>query len=112
MPNELCKLEDIPDGGSEAFIAELPERRIAVLAVRQQDKVYVYENSCPHIGSPLDFQPGQFLNLERTHIMCSTHGALFNIDNGLCIDGPCEGDHLTPLMATVKDGAVYIEALN
>lgn len=105
---ELCTLEDVPDRGSAGFIATFGETRIAVLAVRQGDDVFVYENNCPHIGSPLDFQPGQFLNIERTHIICSTHGALFQINDGQCISGPCEGDQLSPLATTVRDGRVFV----
>jgi len=104
----LCALDDIANGTSAGFIAEFGDKRIAVLAVRQGDAVFVYENNCPHIGSPLDFQPGQFLNVERTHIMCSTHGALFEINDGRCISGPCEGDQLTSLDASVRDGNIYV----
>jgi len=106
----LCALDEIDEGGSAGFIAEFEDNRMAVLAVRQGDEAFVYENSCPHIGAPLDFQPGQFLNVERTHIICSTHGALFQIHDGHCISGPCEGDHLTPLPASVRDGSVYVSA--
>lgn len=106
----LCALDDIDDGSSAGFIAEFEDTRLAVMAVRQGDDAYVYENNCPHIGSPLDFQPGQFLNIERTHIICSTHGALFEIKDGQCISGPCEGDHLTPLSTTVRDGSIYVSA--
>ncbi len=103
----LCALDDIADGGSAGFIATFGDTSVSVLAVRQGDCVAVYENNCPHIGSPLDFLPGQFLNVERTHIMCSTHGALFQLDDGLCVSGPCEGDHLTPLTASVRDKGVF-----
>ena len=106
----LCALDDIVDGNSAGFIAEFSDKRIAVLAVRQGNDVFVYENNCPHIGSPLDFQPGQFLNVERTHIICSTHGALFEINDGQCISGPCEGDKLTSLDASVRDGSIYVSA--
>lgn len=106
----LCALDDITDGTSAGFIAEFKDKRIAVLAVRQGDDVFIYENNCPHIGSPLDFKPGQFLNIEQTHIICSTHGALFEINDGLCISGPCEGDQLTPLDASIRDGSIYVSA--
>lgn len=107
---KLCALEDIADGESAGFTATLGDSTVAVLAVRQGDDVYVYENECPHIGSPLDFNPGQFLNVERTHIMCSTHAALFQIHDGLCISGPCDGDHLTALPSTVRDGSVFVSS--
>lgn len=106
----LCALDDITDGNSAGFIADFNKKHVAVLAVRQGDDVFVYENNCPHIGSPLDFQPGQFLNVERTHIICSTHGALFEINDGQCISGPCEGDQLTQLVTSIRDGSIYVSA--
>lgn len=108
MSEALCQLDDIEDGGSSGFIA----LGKALLVVRQGHTVHVYENSCPHIGAPMDFVPGQFLNVEKTHIQCSTHGALFEIGSGLCVHGPCTGDHLKPFKAVVIDGAVIIDAID
>ena len=109
MAEKLCELGDIPDGGAVGTIADMGDRKIAIFAVRQQDEVYVYENACPHLGSPLNFLPDEFLTPDGTQIICSTHEALFNIDDGLCIEGPCEGDHLTSLKSAVRDGVVFIE---
>ncbi len=43
------------------------------------------------IESPLNWTPDRFLDLERKQIICATRGAVFRIDDGLCVDGPCEG---------------------
>ena len=104
----LCALDDIADGDTAAFTTTVEGQPTAVLAVRRRSEVFVYVNSCPHIGSPLDFTPGQFLNLEKTHIQCSTHGALFQIEDGLCVAGPCQGKHLEPVAASVRDGEVLL----
>lgn len=104
----LCAVDDIPEDGSAAFIAELGEKKIAVMAIRKNGSVYVYENECPHIGAPLDFTPGQFLTHDKEYIICSTHAALFKIEDGECIDGPCYGDHLTQINAEVRGGDVYL----
>ena len=104
----LCALDDIPDGGSSGFVTELGARRVAVFAVRQGDTVFVYENSCPHIGSPLDSMARGFLNDDETHIECDTHGALFQIDDGVCISGPCAGDVLSAVVSDVRNGKVFV----
>lgn len=100
----LCRLDDIEDGGSDGFSLEARGRRWGVIAVRQGGEVFTYVNACPHIGAPLDFQPGQFLDADREHILCTTHGALFRIHDGYCISGPCSGDHLTPVQAETRNG--------
>ena len=104
----LCALEDVPDGGSQGFVAETVEGRRAVLAVRRGRSVFVYVNSCPHIGAPLDFRPGQFLNLEKTHIQCANHGALFRIEDGHCVSGPCVGKALQAVPVELRDDTVLV----
>ena len=45
---------------------------------------------------------------ERKHIICSTHGALFKIEDGYCISGPCRSSSLEAVPVTIKNGAVLI----
>lgn len=105
----LCRLAEIPDGGSAGFAVTWPSgERQGVLAVRRGERVFAYVNSCPHVGSPLDFEPGQFLNFERTHILCSTHGAIFRIEDGRCVRGPCVGKSLAAIPVEVRAGAVHL----
>ena len=101
----LCALADIPDGGSLRIEAAGMGR--GCLAVRRGGRVFVYVNRCPHIGAPLDFRPGQFLNLEKTHILCANHGALFNIRDGCCVAGPCAGERLQAVAVEVRNGVLY-----
>lgn len=105
---KLCALNEIEDGQSAGFVIETTDGKRSVIAVRQSDSVYAYVNSCPHIGAPLDFVAGQFLNREKTHIMCSTHGALFEINSGLCVSGPCTDKYLEVLETKVNGGTVYV----
>jgi nitrite reductase/ring-hydroxylating ferredoxin subunit len=37
------------------------------------------------------------------------HGALFEIDSGLCVSGPCAGKALRPLPVRVERGYVMLE---
>lgn len=100
----LCQLEDIPNPGS----IDLEVDGAACFAVRQGRSVYLYRNRCPHIGLPLNLIPGRFLDYDRHYIQCSNHGALFRIDNGLCIAGPCQGQHLETLPCELTDGGLYL----
>jgi len=104
----LCQLDDIDDGDSAGFTAEVDGTPRMLLAVRKGGAVFVYINSCPHIGAPLDFHAGKFLSQDKKHIICSTHGALFEIEDGHCIFGPCRNAYLTPVPVSVSEGAVVI----
>jgi len=106
-PRAICRLEDIPDGGAKGF-PPAPGGFTGLMAVRQGDTVFVYVNSCPHIGTPLDWTPDRFLSADGKRIICATHGAEFQITDGLCIRGPCRGDRLEPVMTQIKDGTIYV----
>ncbi|HBC06215.1 MAG TPA: (2Fe-2S)-binding protein [Rhodospirillaceae bacterium] len=100
----LCPLDDIADGGSAGF--EVAGK--LVMAIRQGDRIFAYVNSCPHVGTPLDMWPGRFLTRDGEYILCATHGALFRIEDGHCVAGPCVGRGLTPIEAHVVSGVVNI----
>jgi nitrite reductase/ring-hydroxylating ferredoxin subunit len=103
----LCRLEEIPDGGAKEF-APLPGGHNGLFAIRRGEAVVVYENSCPHIGVPLNWAPDRFLDARGCHIVCGTHGALFRIEDGMCFKGPCTGLPLTAVPFKVEDGVLLV----
>ncbi len=105
----LCAIDDIPDGASKGV---LPGKRgrDRVFLVRQGQRVYGYINNCPHYDrAPLGWKRNEFLNGERTHIMCAAHGALFGIADGVCEIGPCLGQALTPVSLSVQNGQISLD---
>jgi nitrite reductase/ring-hydroxylating ferredoxin subunit len=104
----LCRLEDIPDGEAKGFVLGRGAARREVFVVRRGAAVLGYENACPHVGTPLDLDPDQFLSEDGRYLVCATHGALFRIEDGFCIDGPCQGLHLTAAPVVVEDGVVTL----
>jgi nitrite reductase/ring-hydroxylating ferredoxin subunit len=106
-PRTLCRLADIPENGAKGFPGA-DGAFTGLIAVRQGDDVYVYENACPHIGTPLDWTPDRFLSADGRYLICATHGAQFTIANGFCVTGPCRGDRLTPVEFSLRDGAILL----
>ncbi len=78
--------------------------------VRKDDQLYLYRNVCPHLGTPLNWEENRFLDPDGALIQCSTHGALFRIEDGFCLAGPCMGAHLLAVPFHVVDGMVMIES--
>jgi nitrite reductase/ring-hydroxylating ferredoxin subunit len=106
----LCRLDELPDGerlDGLGFPAKAPYRP-GIFVLRDGDGVRAFVNRCPHQGTPLNWTPNRFLDVERKHIICATHGAVFKLNDGLCIAGPCLGDALDPVAAEVRDGDVYV----
>jgi nitrite reductase/ring-hydroxylating ferredoxin subunit len=72
--------------------------------------VRAYVNWCPHAGHPLNLRPHRFLTPDRALLVCSSHGALFERETGLCIAGPCAGKSLRAVPVEVLDGLVVLAA--
>lgn len=73
------------------------------------DRVFAYVNTCPHAGHALDWKPDHFLTSDRAFIQCASHGALFEIESGLCVAGPCGGKRLRALPVRVEEQRVLVE---
>ncbi len=105
----LCRLEEIEDGQAKGFTLGQGLEARGVFVVREGARAFGYVNSCPHLGTPLDWQGDRFISLDSGLIMCATHGALFEIEGGLCVDGPCVGENLEPAPVVIDgDGRVRL----
>lgn len=107
---KICSLSDIPAGAARGFILPGPGAGRPVLVVRWPAGVRAYENRCPHTGVNLDWNPDVFMDVDGRHLQCSTHGALFRVEDGFCIHGPCAGQGLKPVPIRVEAGSVLLAA--
>ena len=106
----LCRVEDLPEGCVRGFA--LPEApRVEVIVMRDGDALRAYRNRCPHRGTPLNLTPDHFLDATGDFMVCSTHGALFRLEDGYCVAGPCQGDTLSSLETRIADGVVEITGI-
>ena len=87
----LCALSDLAEQEAMEMLVEGRQ----LFALRVDNHIYAYWNICPHMGIPLNWVPNRFLDFDKALIQCSSHGALFNIETGKCIAGPCNGESLT-----------------
>ncbi|WP_438969948.1 Rieske (2Fe-2S) protein [Methylophaga sp.] len=99
----LCQKDELEEYQTRGFTVELGDSSLDFFILKQDDEVRAYLNSCPHLGIPLNWQPDEFMSMEGTHIQCSTHGALFQLEDGYCFSGPCRGESLTRLNLEVTD---------
>jgi nitrite reductase/ring-hydroxylating ferredoxin subunit len=96
----------IPDGTARNFVLQLRAGRFHGFVVRRGEAVYGYVDRCPHAGVPLTQTLDDYLTPSRDLIACSWHGALFRIEDGLCVGGPCVGQSLSPWPVTVSKGCI------
>lgn len=91
---DLCATDAVPPGASRGFSVQYAGQPLALFVVHSAGRFYAYRNSCPHTGAPLEWVADRFLDADGRLIQCATHAALFRIEDGLCISGPCAGDAL------------------
>lgn len=87
----LCLASDLDNNQSKGFEIENSD---SVFLVKKSDQIYGYQNHCPHLGVNLEWKEDQFLDSTDTLIQCAMHGALFSVESGLCVSGPCRGQNL------------------
>jgi len=90
----VCGSADVPERGR--LVVDLDRRTIGIFRVR--NKLYAYENTCPHQGGPVcqgailprvverlgDDRESRGLDFHQddVHIVCPWHGFEFNIETG------------------------------
>jgi nitrite reductase/ring-hydroxylating ferredoxin subunit len=97
-----CDLDELPPGRTATFRLTCGGRTVHGFAINHAGRLHAYVNSCPHVGTPLDMWPNEFLTEDGSTLVCATHGALFAPDSGECITGPCAGDRLEALAVRVE----------
>jgi len=107
-PLPVCRLQEIEDPGARGFTFGPAERPREGFVVRRGERAWAWLNVCPHAGRNLNWKPDAFLTRDRSLIMCSAHGAVFEPDTGLCVGGPCPGRRLTPIPCEILDGVVVV----
>ena len=100
----LCHVDDLGENQAKGF--ELGND--SMFAIKRDGQIYVYRNSCPHRGVELNWLEDQFLDGDGELIQCATHGALFVIESGECIYGPCRGQYLQAVAFSIEHGLIHL----
>jgi nitrite reductase/ring-hydroxylating ferredoxin subunit len=106
----ICALDELADPGAKGFRMGEGDWPLRGFVVRHGDQVRAYVNYCPHAGFPLNWSPDAFLAPGAALIQCAMHGALFEMESGVCVAGPCLGRSLRPLPVNVVHGQVMLDA--
>ena len=96
MKRELCKIADVPSGGSR--IVPFFGRELHLY--RSGDQIRAVANVRLHFGGPLDCKDGK--------LVCLWHNASFNMTSGERINGPASRDSRLMFLSTRVEGdALY-----
>lgn len=112
LEKRVGRLSEIEDPGCREFTIGHGDWPFRGFVVRRGDRVFAYENVCAHAGHPLNLHPDRFLTEDSGFVICASHGAIYEIDSGACIAGPCVGKSLRPVEVEVVDGEVVVRGPN
>jgi len=104
----LCLLDEIASPGARGFRFRVEDAVFAGFVVRRGEAVVGYVDSCPHAGWPLAGPNGRFLTRENDLILCAGHAALFRIDDGAMVAGPCQDVALTPWPVRIQGSHIVV----
>ena len=118
----IAPLEEVPEESTLLFrvrsrAVDAPREKLGgtedeenlreAIVVRDDGEVRGWLNYCQHLTHiPLD--KGTGATMRDGEIVCTNHGAYFEVDTGYCTYGPCGGAYLNGLEVTCVDGAVYL----
>ncbi|WP_417620303.1 Rieske (2Fe-2S) protein [Parasphingorhabdus sp.] len=100
----LCSVDDIPDNGGKNFRLKVDDTRFCGFVLRRGDVIRGYVDRCPHAGGQLARKIDNSVSPDGMFVSCSWHGAMFRLDDGVCVDGPCVGESLLPWPIVITDG--------
>lgn len=81
----------------------------SVVLIKYEDTVKAYLNNCPHQNVPLNEAYKIDVNPFEKTMKCSVHDAFFNIEDGLCIEGPCWNEALETVDIRIDDnGDIFL----
>ncbi|MFB9067935.1 Rieske (2Fe-2S) protein [Pseudofulvimonas gallinarii] len=96
------QVSSVPEGGAVEVLLDPGDRGSSVVVLRRDGRLHAFRNLCPHAGRFLNWAPGRFL-FDKGRLVCAAHGATFETDSGLCVEGPCRGSSLVPVAVTQLD---------
>ena len=104
----LCASEALAEKGKALlFDVLLWGEPVRAFALRFEGRVVAYVNRCAHVPTEMDWQPGEFLDMDRRWILCSIHGAAYAPQTGRCVAGPCGRGRLHAVEVEERGGRVY-----
>ena len=94
--------ETLTESHALAFTLTLDGVSRQAFVVSTSGALYAYVDSCRHQSLSLDLGGG--VVVEHGLIPCRHHGAMYRVEDGVCVSGPCAGASLTRLALEARDG--------
>ncbi len=106
----IAQVDEVPAEGLRFSYRDGPFDEEGILLRLPDGGVRAYKNECRHLPMRLDDrEPRDLWDATGRYLVCSSHGARYQPNDGLCVSGPCEGSHLKSLPIEVEAGEVFLD---
>lgn len=102
-------MDEMSPGTVRVFQVDSGEKPEEIILTRTKAGFRAYQNRCRHIPVSLDWGDGEVLDESGEMLQCKTHGALYRMEDGLCVAGPCKGRALLPVGIEERGRGVYLK---
>ncbi|MCF3972721.1 Rieske (2Fe-2S) protein [Paracoccus salsus] len=100
----ICHSDEVT--GVHALSVTTGKGEFPLLVLRADGIFRAYVNACPHQYLPLNYRGDRLLSADGTMLLCTGHGARFDIHTGAVVSGADCGLDAVPV--TVVDGMLRI----
>ncbi len=105
----ICASAAVESGGTGfRFNLISNEQSLPAFVIRFEGVAYAYLNRCAHLMLQLDWDDGEYYDADGEYIICSNHGALFEPNTGLCVNGPCYGASLASVAVQESEANIVL----
>jgi len=110
MDHYLGLAADVPEKGPATFFRVIKDGQIYPgFVTRVNDQVKAYLNVCAHVGLRLNGEKNNLFSRDGNYLYCHAHGAIYEPDTGLCLQGPCKGLSLISLRLKEINGKLFLD---
>ncbi len=97
------------EGSARSFSTKIKGRVFQGLVVKKNGKYFAYQNLCQHLPITLDLKDDNFFTHDRKFLQCHMHGAMYELETGHCVAGPCEGANLVLLPVVEEESRLIVQ---
>jgi len=109
--SRLCRGGELAERGDGVrFEIDARAGSLPAFVLRIDGAPRAWLNRCAHVPVEMDWNPGRFLDDTGTVIVCATHGAVYDAQDGRCVGGPCRDRGLQPVPCREVDGWIEVRA--
>lgn len=100
----LCHRDAVK--GAVSYTVETEKGAFPLILVESDDGIRAYVNACPHQYLPLDYRSPRILSADGSKLICSGHGAMFDIETGEGLAGDGFGCALDRVPVTLDQSGM------